>query len=67
MFLSALNTCFDDKRIMVCVVWIWLIVVLIVFTEMVQSPQSKKWGAAPHHTRSYLAMPFIFFTENSCT
>jgi hypothetical protein len=32
--LSLLNTVFDDKRIMIGVVWVWMIVVLCVFTEM---------------------------------
>jgi hypothetical protein len=32
--MTGLNTVFDDKRIMVCVVWGWLIIVLGVFTEM---------------------------------
>ncbi len=34
MFLRTLNAVFDDKRIMVSVVWCWLIVVLGVFTSM---------------------------------
>jgi hypothetical protein len=32
--ISGLNTVFDDKRIMVCVIWVWMIIVLAVFTEM---------------------------------
>jgi hypothetical protein len=32
--LSLLNAVFDDKRIMVGVIWVWMIVVLCVFTEM---------------------------------
>jgi hypothetical protein len=32
--ISILNTVFDDKRIMVAVVWVWMVVVLAVFTEM---------------------------------
>jgi hypothetical protein len=32
--LSGLNTVFDDKRIMVGVIWVWMIAVLAVFTEM---------------------------------
>jgi hypothetical protein len=32
--ISGLNTVFDDKRIMVGVIWVWMLVVLGVFTEM---------------------------------
>jgi hypothetical protein len=32
--LSVLNTVFDDKRIMVVVIWVWMVVILGVFTEM---------------------------------
>jgi hypothetical protein len=32
--LSGLNTVFDDKRIMVGVIWVWMLIVLGVFTEM---------------------------------
>ena len=38
MLLRTLNAVFDDKRIMVAMVWCWLIVVLCVFTEMVREP-----------------------------
>jgi hypothetical protein len=31
---QLLNTVFDDKRIMVAVIWVWMLVVLGVFTEM---------------------------------
>jgi hypothetical protein len=34
MFLRTLNAVFDDKRIMIGVIWAWMIVVLGVFTEM---------------------------------
>jgi hypothetical protein len=52
MFLNTLNKVFDDKRIMVSVIWVWLIVVLIVFGEMVRidPPQSRKL---------YFTRPFI--------
>jgi hypothetical protein len=34
MFFRGLNYVFDDKRIMVCVVWGWMIIILGVFTSM---------------------------------
>ena len=34
MFLRVLNKVFDDKRIMVGVIWAWLIIVIAVFSEM---------------------------------
>jgi hypothetical protein len=34
LLMTGLNTVFDDKRIMVGVIWVWLVIVLGVFTEM---------------------------------
>ena len=51
MLLRTLNAVFDDKRIMVAMVWCWLIVVLCVFTEMVRDPNR------PRNQGSCLAYP----------
>ena len=54
-----LNAVFDDKRLMVGIVWCWLIIVLGVFTEMVRN-RTLSWAATrpfvltaclPLHTR----------------
>jgi hypothetical protein len=48
MFLRVLNRVFDDKRIMIAVIWVWLIIVLIIFSEMgLMRSEFVRFGPSP--------------------
>ena len=63
MLLRTLNAVFDDKRIMVAIVWCWLIVVLCVFTEMVRDPHPTPKS---EHLIDHIHPAMLLDVENKC-